>query len=401
MRVLFAGVGVSATGYIALVTAGTLAAADMGGAEWSGAPSTATVVGTAVGAGALSALSARRGRRTALTTGFLLGMAGAGLAAVGVAFGVLALLLAGMLLVGCANAAVQLARYVGGDLYLPPQRARTIGIVVWGATIGAVLGPNLVAPAAEVARSLGLVPLVGAFLLATVIFGAAWLTSLLLRPDPGSLVERLRSEADGATTPSSTDGAGVRDVLLRPAVSTALVALTAAQVVMVMIMTMTPIHIRDHGGGLEVIGFVLSAHILGMFALAPLSGRLADRFGSVPVVLAGFAVLMLAAVLSATAPGDGGPHLVTALFLLGFGWSLVFVAGSALLAGDVPLAVRVRAQGSVDVIVWSASAVSSLMSGALLSSAGYSALGALAVVLALGPGLFIATRRRVLAVPSA
>ncbi len=398
VRILFAGVGVNATAYIAMLTAGTLAAADMGGAEWSGVPSTASVVGTAIGVGTLSALSTRRGRRPALMSGFLLGVAGAAAAAVGVALGVLGLLLIGMLAAGCANAAGQLARYVGGDLYLPPRRARTIGIVVWGATVGAVLGPNLVAPAAGVARSLGLVPLAGAFVVATALFAVAWLTSLLLRPDPSRLVEHADHGRDSG---SSAGSVRIRELLSRRAVSTALVALTTAQVVMVMIMTMTPIHIRQHGGGLEVVGFVFSAHILGMFALSPLSGRLADRFGSVPVVLAGFAVLIVAAVLSATAPAHGGPLLVIALFLLGFGWNLAFVAGSALLAGDLPLALRARAQGSVDVIVWSASAISSLASGPLLSVAGYSALGAVAVVLALLPAVFIATRREAPAVAGA
>lgn len=136
-----------------------------------------------------------------------------------------------------------------------------------------------------------------------------------------------------------------------PTVSVAVVALISGQLVMVMVMTMTPLHLRDHGHDLAVVGLVMSAHTLGMFALAPISGRLTARFGSVSVAMAGLCLLGVASLLTAFAPASGGPILIAALFLLGFGWNLGFVAGSNLLSTGSSLAHRARLQGTVDAMV--------------------------------------------------
>jgi MFS family permease len=218
---------------------------------------------------------------------------------------------------------------------------------------------------------------------------AAVLTFVLLRPEPYALADRSALEMRPTDEPTPS----VRSVLARPTALVALVTLVTGQVVMVLIMTMTPIHLADHGHGLTTVGFVLSAHTFGMFALSPISGRLTDRFGSPTVIGAGLATLAVAGFLAAFAPPDGGVLLTLALFLLGYGWNLGFVAGSTLLTRGLPLAERTRVQGVADGLVWSSAAIASLLSGVIVAGASYTTLGLLGVVLLVPPALLLATRR--------
>jgi MFS family permease len=183
-------------------------------------------------------------------------------------------------------------------------------------------------------------------------------------------------------------------ILRRPHVPAAIAALVAGQVVMVLVMTMTPLHMTDHGHGLAAVGLVISGHTFGMFALSPISGRLTDRFGSLAVVLSGLAVTAFSAILSAVAPPDGGPVLFVALFLLGYGWNLGFVAGSALLTQDLSLAERTRLQGLTDSLIWSSAAAASLGSGMVVAVAGFTALGILGAGLVVVPAWLVLARRR-------
>jgi hypothetical protein len=283
-------------------------------------------------------------------------------------------------------------------MFRPGERASRIGLVVWGSTAGAVVGPNLVGPSGSVAASINLPQEAGAYLVAAVACGAAAVTALtLLRPDPARLaVAATVLEGRGPETEVGRAGGAFRDSAL-----TALVALVAGQVVMVMVMAMTPLHLVDHGAHLGIVGVVLSAHTLGMFALAPLSGRLTDRFGSRTVILGGFGVLAVGSLLAAAAPATGVIQLVFALFLLGWGWNLGFVAASSMLAGDQPLAARARLQGTVDAVVWTSSAASSVAAGPLLGLIGYAGLGSLAAALVVVPAIVVALRRRSFAVQRA
>jgi MFS family permease len=174
----------------------------------------------------------------------------------------------------------------------------------------------------------------------------------------------------------------------------AIVALVTGQVVMVLIMTMTPLHMTDHGHDLAAVGIVLSGHTFGMFALSPISGRLTDRFGSPPVIVAGLVILAFSAVLAAIAPVSGGPVLFVALFLLGYGWNLGFVAGSALLASNLAIGERTRLQGFTDAFIWSSAAAASLSSGLVVDWAGYATLGLIGAGLVAIPAIVLVGLRR-------
>ena len=389
---LVGGVALGSTGHIAAITVATIVAADMAGSTaLAGAPGAAVVLGAAIGSTLLSRLMVGRGRRIGLTTGYVIGVSGAFVATAAVIIGSLPILLVGTLLIGFGNSSNQLSRYTAADLYPMARRASAIGIVVWGATFGAVIGPNLVGVAGGLGETLGLPPYAGAYLLPVIFVGAAAVLSFsMLRPDPYVLADRSALEDDDR----HTDGTSLERILRQPNVAVAMVALVTGQVVMVLIMTMTPLHMTSHGHGLTAVGLVISAHTFGMFALSPISGRLTDRFGSLRIVMAGLAVIAFSAVLSAAAPPEGGVLLFLALFLLGYGWNLGYVAGSTMLTAGLGLAERTRIEGVTDSIIWSSAAAASLGSGVVVAAAGYTTLGLMGAAMVLIPAWLLLARRR-------
>jgi MFS family permease len=387
-----AGVALGSTGHIAAVTVTTIVAEDLAGSTiWTGVPGAGVVLGSALGATLLSRLMVARGRRAGLTMGYVVGLLGAAIATAAVVSRSLPLLLVGMALIGFGNSSNQLSRYVAADLFPAARRASAIGLVVWGATFGAVVGPNLVEWAGKLGEGVGLPALAGAYLLPVVfVTAAAVLSFVMLRPDPYELAEH---DEDALAIAAAGQVPLIR-VLRRPHVPAAIAALVAGQVVMVLVMTMTPLHMTEHGHGLGAVGLVISGHTFGMFALSPLSGRLTDRFGSPTVVLGGLILVAASAILSAVAPPDGGPLLFLALFLLGYGWNLGFVAGSAMLTHGLSLAERTRLQGLTDSLIWSSAAAASLGSGVVMAVAGFTALGVLGAGLVVVPTWLVLARRQ-------
>jgi MFS family permease len=339
------------------------------------------VAGTAAAAALLSAVMARRGRRLGIVLGVGVGLGGAGVAVLAVLASSLLLLIAGSALIGFGNAAAQLSRYAAADLYPAARRAGALGIVVWGSTIGAVVGPNLINPIGSLAEARGFSPLAGGFAMCALFVCAALLVSAFGPRAPRGDEPVSGRQAAGARTSALVL---LGDLLRGVRGRTAVLAMGSGQLVMTLIMTMTPLHLHEAGHGLGTVGFVISAHTLGMFALSPVSGRLVDRIGPTFVIVAGFIALAAAGVLAALAPAESGTALAVPLFLLGLGWNLTFVAGSSLLASDASLSDRARLQGVTDSLIWSIAAASSIVSGYVVELAGYvslSLLGAGAAVL--------------------
>ncbi len=377
--VLFGGVAISRTGYIAAITMTTLVAEDMlGSATLAGLPGAISVLGTALGGNRLSALMDRVGRRRGLSVGYGILAVGAAGAAAATAVGSFPLLVVAMAVFGTGASADNLARYAAADVYPAQRRGSAIAFVVWAGTIGSVAGPSLLDPSEALGRALGIDPLAGAYVLAGFTAAAALgVVSIMLRPDPLDFADRGGPTEAGARAPLSA------------LVRTALVALAVGHVVMVLIMVMTPIHVRDHGHGLGTVGLIISAHTLGMFALSPLTGIVADRIGRLPVILVGHIVLAVAATLAAVADESATGLLALALFLLGLGWNFSFVAGSALLTEGANPAVRVRRQGLGDAVVWTSAAIAGLASGFLLTASSYAVLSIVAASLTVVPVVMV------------
>lgn len=374
---LFAGVALMSAVMIGASAVSSLVAAEAAGPAWGGVPNAAAVLGTALGALALGAIMARRGRRAGLVVGYASAVAGALLGVVAVRWEVLPLLLGAMLMLGVGNGSAQLSRYAAADLYPARRRGFALGLLVWAGTVGAVIGPNLLGPAGTRATAFALPPATGVFVLAFIgTAGALGAVVAMPRLRPAT-----RTFAAGGLSPTML-------ALLRlPSVKLGLAAMVTAQLVMVAVMTATPLHIHHEGHGLETVGLVLSAHTLGMFALAPLSGRLTDRFGSSAVIIGGLATLAAATALAFVAPTADGAVLAVALFLLGYGWNLNLVAGSALLTGAVATTEQARLQGSVEALVWGTSAAASAASGPVFAAGGYSLLALLAGALLVVPAV--------------
>lgn len=392
MSMLFVAVAALNTGSVAAVTAGTLVAGETAGTSWGGVPSAAQVLGTAVGSAWLGVLAARRGRRSALSIMYALGAVGGVTGALGVVSGSLVPLLVGLAMIGVGNSAANLSRYAAADLYPPARRGFALSVVVWAGTAGALIGPTLIAPSAGAAGYAGLPVLAGPMLVAAVLSVVSMATSVAL-PAPA---ERRR---EGLTPTWSELATAVR----RPVVLVPLTAMVGAHVAMELVMTVAPLHVHANGGGLEVVGIVISAHMVGMFVLAPLSGRFADRWGGRSTIGFGIVLLVAASALIVLAAGPQTTGVALPLFLLGFGWNLVFVGGSALLSRDLPADQETQLQGAVDAVVWGVSVPATVASGVLFGAGGYPLVAVVAAVAAVAPALLLrraATAPPVLQSPS-
>ena len=348
----------------------TIVAADRIGPAWGGLPPTAGVAGTGIGAIVLSRVMSRYGRRAGLLAGYATALAGAVLAIAAVASPRISLLALGMVLLGIGNAGAQLSRYAAADLYPPDRRGTAIGSLIWAGAIGGVGGPLLLMPAQHAAAALGWTPITGPFALAALATVGALLASLAA-PRARHAVTTTRTAASRAPV--------FRSASVRSAAAT----MVTAQVVMVAVMTAAPLSMHEQGHDLAAIGTVLSAHTLGMFAFAPLSGRLVDRIGSRAVMVAGLATLAGSAAFVATSPD--GLALMVSLFLLGYGWNLSIVGGSGALASrstrGADAGEGARAEGAVDALSWGTSTLATTASTLMFVHGGYAALASAAAIL--------------------
>lgn len=352
----------------------TIVAAARLGDAWAAVPNCAGIAGTGIGAIALTRVMQRRGRRAGFLLGYLAAGAGGVLAAAGAVRPDMTGLTGGLLLLGLGNAGAQLSRYAAAELYPPHRRGSAIGALLGAVTVGAVGGPLLLAPSSTAAGMLTGAAAAGPFLFAGLAAAGGAVGAACL--------PRLRVAA-GSGAP-----ARLRDVAAAPAAGPALAVMVTGQVVMVAVMTATPLAMHMGGQGLGAVGMVLSAHTFGMFALSPVTGWLADRFGPRAVMLGGLVTLAGATTLAAAA-GDVEWLRTAGLFLLGYGWNLCFIGGSAHLAGDLPVAERARIEGAVDGGVWAAAAIASLASTALLAAGGYPVLAGTAGGVAALPALLL------------
>ncbi|MGK5729347.1 MFS transporter [Streptomyces sp. URMC 124] len=392
---VFIGIGMGA-----VISSGSLLVERLTGSQAAaGFATTLVTLGAAMLSVPLAALSRARGRRAGLGTGTLIAAAGSLVVLVAAPLGWVPLAFLGLLLVGAGTAANLQSRFAATDLAEAGGRARALSLVVWSVTIGAVLGPNLSGPGAVVARALGLPEEAGSFVFSCVAYLLGWaLIHTRLRPDPMLLAARLNpgeTPEPGARFLTRMSGA-LRHVAASPSALTGLVALVLGHAVMVSVMTMTPVHLAHHGASLSVVGFTISLHIAGMYAFSPLVGRAADRFGRVPVILAGQVVYVAATLLAGTA-GDRRWAVTAGLFLLGIGWSCATVAASTLLSESVDAAHRAEVQGASDMLMGLVGAAGGALSGAFVAMSGYGGLNAAAAVLVVpvsGCALYFGLRKR-------
>lgn len=367
---LFVVQSLSTGAVIALSTVLSIVAADLtGNPSLAGVPSALIQLASAGAALSWGQLWDRMGRNAGMTLAMLIGLAGVSLSALAVEIQAIWILGIGILCIGTARAGAQLSRFIAAEVSPAERRGRAISLVVWGGTIGAVGGPLLVGPSSRAAVELGWNGMTGPIAVAVpLLAGAVVIAYLGLRPEPLELSRQIEAEAAGSGG-KLAQARPMRVLLQVPGVIVAVATVLLAQAVMIMVMGITSLHMRDIGHSLGDISLVFSAHTLGMFAVAPLSGRLADRVGRAPVMVAGALLIILSAVIAPSSPSVAA--LVPGLFLLGLGWNLSFVAGSALLSDQLTPAERSRTQGINDLLIGLASGMGSLGSGVVYASLGY------------------------------
>jgi MFS family permease len=371
----------------ATVSLGALLAADISGSDaLSGLATASVTLGAAVCAIPLARMAARLGRRRALTLGNLFALIGIAVVILAASVRVFPLLLVGILLIGAGNAGNLQSRFAATDLAAPQHRGRDLSIVVWSTTIGGVAGPLLLGPGEIVGQAIGMPPQTGSYVFSFVAQCAALALYLVaLRPDPLLAAQRLAQAAAAATSAAVAD---------RPRVARyAIFAIAGSHVVMASVMAMTPVHLSHmahgaHGAAATpadvsaLVGITIALHVGGMYALSPVFGVLADRWGRLRVVLLGQALLG-GALAFAVFAGTEAWGVMVALILLGLGWSAATVAGAALLTEASAPDVRTRRQGRSDSLMSLSAAAGSVLAGVVLSNFQYAGLGIAASVLVL------------------
>jgi MFS family permease len=383
-RTLF---GAQSLGSAATITAFpilTILGAQLSGAEaLAGLPATVYLLGQAGSSFVWGNAMDRIGRRGALILGALLGSAGMLISAAAVGIASFALFLIGSLLMGVATAALALSRFVAAEVHPPDQRARAISNVVLGGTVGALLGPVIAGLVTRIARTADINEFIGPYLAGAILFALVGLVLFAwLRPEPRDLGRAIAAAIPGSA-PATGPARPILTILRERPALVAVAAMMFGQMTMAMLMVITSLHMRHNDHPLTNISFVISAHVVGMYAFSIISGRLADAWGRGPVIMIGASVLVLACL---TAPLS--PQLVplaVALFLLGLGWNFCYVAGSSLLADQLSPAERGRTQGFNDLLLGLTSALGSLGSGVVFAAVGYGAMGLVGAAAALIP----------------
>lgn len=376
---IFGGAGLAAG-----ITVGALLAKDMLGTESvAGLPTALFTLGSAGAALIVGRLSQRFGRRTGLATGFLAG----GIGALGVILSAVTsniyLLFASLLIYGAGSATNLQARYAGTDLANSKQRATAVSIAMVSTTFGAVAGPNLVKTMGEFARSIGVPPLSGPFILAAAAYIIAGLLLLFfLRPDP-FVVARAIAAAERKAIESNPGLKAETLTTDRRRIAVAALVMVLTQLVMVAIMTMTPVHMGHHGHGLSAVGMIIGFHIGAMYLPSLLTGILVDKVGRTAMAVASGITLLASGVLAAFAPGESMLLLTIALILLGLGWNFGLISGTALLVDATNPANRAKMQGTVDVMVALSGASGGMLSGLVVAHSSYGFLSLAGGILSL------------------
>ena len=381
--VLFLSQGLSSAGFIAAFTVNALVGVDLTGqTAMAGVPGALYVLGMACGAMVWGFTMEWIGRRRGLALGQIIGVIGSAIAMAAVVNRSFLFFLIGLILVGMARAAVDLGRFVAAEVRLPAERGRAISYVVLGSTVGAVVGPLLVGPTGRLAVAAGVSELAGPY---GVGFAGLVLAALLifagLRPDPRDIGRELARIYPESVPLQATRS--LVQIVRQPGVVVAMGSMVFAQLVMVVPMSITSVHMKAHQHPLTAVSLVISAHTLGMFAFSIVSGRLTDRWGRGPVIILGSTVLILSCLLAA--PSINLLPLMAALFFLGLGWNFAYVAGSTLLADHLSPKERAKTQGLNDLLLNLASAASQIGSGMVYAGGGYGVMGLAAAAAAAVP----------------
>lgn len=394
-QILFITQSLGSAALISNATVNPIVGSKLGGSDvLAGVPGTLLLIGAAVASYPAGMLMQRVGRRPGLALGFFVGSLGMCIGGYAIVVHSFASFLLGLLLIGAARGAVDQSRYAAADANLPENRARAISTVVFAGTVGAVGGPLLVAPLGNLVKSLfGFDVLAGPMIGGAALFLIAGvLITIFLRPDPRDVGRKITEALKRDDDPSVAEARSLGVIARLPGVQLAALSMLIGQAIMVLVMTVTSLHMNHNHHTLADISLVIMAHTLGMYGLSFVTGTIADRFGRPAVVSIG-ALILITGCLIAPLSVEVLP-LAIGLFLVGLGWNMCYIGGSSLLADNLAPNERGRYQGAVELTVNLSSATSSLSSGFIIAGLGFTTLCIIASVLTCAP-LVMAVLQRV------
>ena len=345
---------------------------------------TLPVMGYVVGGALSTGLVARTQRRFGRQISFQLGLAVAVASALLCCYAAYTqnfwLLVTATVIAGYYNANAQLYRFAAAELAAPAFRDKAISLVMAGGLLGAIAGPNLAAST----RSLGAVPFAGAYLaLAGVALLAMALLAFIQFPQAASGGGHGRRAGPPQARPAPLGGSEVHEVtsvgarplseIMRQPVF--IVAASAGALgfgVMNLLMAATPIAMQTCGLPFSDVALVLEWHVIGMFAPGFFTGHLIKRFGTLPIMALGLALNVVCVAIALS--GVEFKQFVAALFLLGLGWNFLFTGATSLALTTYRPEEKDRAQGALNFCVFAVLALSSLASGVLVTTQGWTLL---------------------------
>ena len=381
VRTLLASQTCGGVGLVAGYSVTALLADDITGSKTlAGLAAASLSVGAALASFPLARMMARSGRRPGLRTGYLLGSIGAFLCVLAAVTRQFMFLPFGVALVGIGNATNMATRYAAADLARPERRAQTIGLVVAATSIGSGFG-SLVSLSVfdPVGRSFGLPDYAGSFLAGALLFlVAAAIIEIRLRPDPLVLAGGVGSGEKDTRLPLKV---ALGLILGNPKARLAVLAMMVSQATMVGTMTLTPLHMNDGGQSKGAISIMLFSHIMGMYALSPLVGRLADQIGRYPMLVLSGVLCVAGAMWAGFTPPEGFLGITGGQTVIGLAWCFGVIAASGLLTEAFPVEQSASIQGAGDMCMMVFGAVAGISAGAIVSYRSYLDLNLAAAIL--------------------
>jgi MFS family permease len=318
------------------------------------------------------------GRRPVLIAGYSVGAVGYIIAGSGVAFGALAVFMAGVLLLATAMGIGGLTRIAAAEIFPPAERGRGIAWVQMSALSGAIVGPLVLVLTEPFGHAIGRNPLAMVWWLAPPLLIAAALT-LRRAAEPMEIAKEIeRAHPHDRAARQDTSGVSSTRLLV-----VGVVTLATSHAAMASVMGIAGVAVVHAGHGAGVLGWIMMLHFVGMYGLSRIVGYATDRWGRRPTILVGLFLLAVGGAVVALVPGMAG--FGAGILLVGLGWSFAYIGASVLLTDITVPNRRARILGRADLITQLTAAVVATSGGFWFATNGVAGLGVLAIVVVLLP----------------
>jgi MFS family permease len=350
-------------------------------------PIMAYVVGGAASTGLVAKTQKQLGRKRSFELGIWVAIFSAVLCVVAVWYRQFWLLVFATFVAGFYQANGQLYRFAAAELASPELRDKAVSWVLAGGLLGAVAGPNL----AAYTKDLFEVDFAGSYLSLTFVglLALAFMHRIQFSGDAqaskNAKLAGADTQATEARSPASETASiqepinrSIGEIMRQPVFLVSVLGASFGYGVMNLLMAATPLAMQVCGMPFSDAAFVLEWHVIGMFAPGFFTGHLIQRFGAVKIMLTG--VFLNLVCIGIALSGTELYQFTLALFVLGAGWNFLFTASTSFSLQAYYPAERDKAQGAINFWVFFVMGLSSLGSGALVTSQGWQILNMVSVL---------------------